>query len=262
MNPATVETSRSSPGRWLLCVGLVLAAQIGLIFILSDHSSPPIQKFAPAPTLRLATGASGELLALSDPTLFALPHWRGFSGPAWLNRAPVPGRSFEWKEEPRWLPIAAADIGGVSVKITTEKEFEAFQIPLSSAMEPVLPSLSPPMFRQQSEFRLEGNLASQKLLTRIELRSWTNVNTLTNTVVSLAVNAEGSHVSSTILSKSGYEPADQFALAQAKAARFQPVDAEKNYGQGPGVWRWGTMTFIWHTVPASPTNNPAETLRR
>ena len=44
-------------------------------------------------------------MALSDPTLFALPHFRGFWGDPWLRPPPAPDRSFEWTEEPRWLAL-------------------------------------------------------------------------------------------------------------------------------------------------------------
>jgi len=51
------------------------------------------------------------VLALTDPTLFALPHPRGFSGPAWLNAAPLRHQSTDWTEPQRWLTQSHAKLG-------------------------------------------------------------------------------------------------------------------------------------------------------
>src|ERR1039458_8660334 len=62
--------------------------------VASDGTSPGtrrnrIQPAAPAFTLKLAGSASAELLALNDPTLFALPHRQGSDGLA-PQRTPRP----------------------------------------------------------------------------------------------------------------------------------------------------------------------------
>src|SRR3954463_6569510 len=62
--------------RWLTWVGLVFTIQIGIIVWFSERGKPAVKKPAPAPMLSLAGRGSSELLALRDPTLFALPHYR------------------------------------------------------------------------------------------------------------------------------------------------------------------------------------------
>ena len=71
--------------------------------------------------------------------------------------------------------------------------------------------------------RLEGDLAQRRLLAPLDLRSWTSRDILTNSVVRLLVDAEGLPLSVTLLSGSGAQEADQHALDQAKAARFEPL---------------------------------------
>src|SRR5512144_1122612 len=75
-------------GRWWIVVLLVLAAHVGLILWLGDRGSVQPRATEPSPTLRLADAPGDELLALTDPTLFALPHRHGFSGAAWIAVPP------------------------------------------------------------------------------------------------------------------------------------------------------------------------------
>ena len=86
--------------RWGWTIASVFAAQVGLIFWLGESGPVRSRPPGPDPTLRLAGGFSAEVLALQDPTLFALPHRQGFSGPAWLKVSPVPNRPSDWSEEP------------------------------------------------------------------------------------------------------------------------------------------------------------------
>jgi len=113
--------------------------------------------------------------------------------------------------------------------------------------------------RQHSALRVEGDLARRRLLAPLELPSWPHPDLLTNTVVQLLVNADGEPVSLTFLSGCGYSPADQYALDQARAARFQSLS-----GSGPqrlaspmAHLTWGTMIFEWNTLPITATNAPA-----
>jgi len=74
-------------GRWGGLTVLVFAAQLGLIFWLGKAHPIPRQPTDFPPSLSLAGPGTADVLALSDPTLFALPHRENFSVPAWLNIA-------------------------------------------------------------------------------------------------------------------------------------------------------------------------------
>src|SRR5262245_10799759 len=80
----TVDPQRWAPYRWWSVVALVLTTQVGLIFWLGDQGPVTRRSKAPGLGLELAGNASSDVLALNDPTLFALPHREGFAGQAWL----------------------------------------------------------------------------------------------------------------------------------------------------------------------------------
>jgi hypothetical protein len=64
--------------RWLILVALVFAAQLAIIFGIGAKAIQPPRAVANVPQLALADNSS-ELIALDDPTLFALPHANDFA---------------------------------------------------------------------------------------------------------------------------------------------------------------------------------------
>jgi hypothetical protein len=241
---------------------MVFAGQLGLILWLGERgpvrSAPP----APSPTLRLAGGVSAEVLALQDPTLFALPHSQGFSGPAWLEGSPVPDRPADWSEEPWPLPLCVTQLGALPSQQVRTNRLGPFR--LLPALEPgwALPEPPPlPLSPQQSRLRIEGDLASCRLLSRPDLPSWQVDDVSTNSVVEVLVDADGRPVSAILLFGSGYPKADDYALAQARAARFEVPGAGGQQihppSPPPAHLVRGRLLFDWHTLPLPPTNAPA-----
>jgi len=202
--------------------------------------------------------ASSELIALTDPTLFALPHQLGFSGPAWMRIPTLPSRSFALTEEPSWLALPIEPPGNISAVFPDTNQTErptalALFEPEPTASEPVF-ALS---FRQKSEFHLGEGLEKRRLKAIPKLPAWPHSEILTNTVVKLFINGDGVPVSTPVLlTQSGLKAADDFALAQASAARFEPIINEgPNRSSNPlANATWGTMIFEWHTLPLSATN--------
>jgi hypothetical protein len=202
---------------------------------------------------------SSELIALTDPTLFALPHQQGFSGPAWMKIPAVPTRSFEVAEEPQWLSLPIEQLG--KIPDVSGKTNQAYVVSALASFEPE-PStpefVFTTLFRDKSELLLGEGLARRRLKTVPKLPAWPNSEILTNTVVKLFVNGDGLPASpAVLLSPSGLKAADDYALTKANAARFEPI-----LNEGPGRTKnplanltWGTMIFEWQTVPLSATNN-------
>lgn len=240
-------------------VALVLVVQLVLIFWLGETSPARRRSAAPALTLRLAGHASAELLALRDPTLLVLPHPERQPSPNW-TKAPLPKpHAITWPE-PAHTPLLAEGQVGLAFN-----RFLATNTPWAPPLakpspEPTLPALvSRPVAPGQSTLRLEGALAQRRLLSPPKLRSWTNRDILTNTVVQLLVDADGRPQSVTLLLGSGYPDADRYALDEAGAARFEPLSRNPI---GPAVsptahLSSGRMIFLWHTLPPPPTNAPA-----
>jgi hypothetical protein len=258
MSALTIEPPTWTWRRWCWLIALTFGAQLGLIFSLADKSRPRVRQPSPAPKLSVLEDSSSELLALSDPTLFALPHQVGFSGPAWMKIPPVPSRFFEWTEEPAWLvlPIEQPEKASSTLADSNYTEllttFDLFE-PEPTAPEPGY-TMS---FRQKSQFRLGEGLQRRQLKTVLKLPSWPHSDFLTNTVVKLFINGDGVPVSTPILLySSGLKAADDFALAQAGAARFEPIINEgPNRSTSPlANATWGTMVFEWQTLPLSATN--------
>ena len=147
------------PGRrWLISVFVIFTAQLGLIFGLSDRA-PMIARYAPkGPRIGIAGPASAEALALEDPTLFALPHRRVFSGAAWMQTPEMPARSFSWSEESRPLLLGAAELGTSFSHFMATNVFSRFP-----TLTVPRPELGLPQVRSV-------NIASGSSLLRIEDR--------------------------------------------------------------------------------------------
>jgi hypothetical protein len=246
----------------------VFAAQLTAIFWLGDAKPIPRQPLPGVPTLRLAGPGAADLLAMTDPTLFALPHRQGFSGAAAkLSEASLNPR-LEWRDPtPRWLVALAADQLGAAFQVRMATDAPDSGPQLSQAPpQMVLPQPSgSENFAQASTVRFLGQLVGRRLLTTLELPSWTNEarpgELLTNSVVQMAVAADGRPLSVTLLlpnAGSGSTNADQRALQLARSARFEPLDPEAlRRGASPlGNVVWGEMVFEWRTLPSPATNPP------
>lgn len=260
MNSTGVESRPCSRRRWWGLVALIFVVQLGLIFWLGDTVPIRPRPAGPAFTFTLDGRASAELLALNDPTLFALPHTQGSAGPV-SERTPRPeSHSFQWPEPTNSLLMAVGQLGAVFNRFIETNEFNSLQLPANPMPTLTLPYLPPlAVSAGQSTLLLEEDLVQRRLITPLPLRSWTNLDILTNSVVRIAVDSEGRPVSPTLLSGSGSREADQYALEHAKAARFEPVrrnpiDAALNPAADLNLVR---MIFRWYTLPPPPTNTPA-----
>ena len=240
--------------RWLLFVLLVFGLQLAFILLLSDERIL-LRKPAPGPRLSFATRGQ-EILELSDPTVFALPHRRGFSGQAWLQKTAPPDHWFEWTEEPRWLKLAPDDLGHAGSQNVEGGQFEILEVLGGRPPRPTVSSFSAPnLFRQRSEMRVQGDLANRPLLAKVPLTDWPWVENLTNTIVAVRVDAQGMVISTMLLASSRSREADQYALMAARSARFTPLSAERSGNAQRSMT--GELVFLWHALPAETTNNPA-----
>jgi hypothetical protein len=260
MTAAAIETSRWTWRRWCLLIVLTFCAQLALIAWLGDKSPARIRRSLPAPPLAMVRNPSSELIALTDPTLFALPHQQGFSGPAWMKIPSVPTRSFELAEEPQWLALPVEQLGKMPDAFRETNRTDVLTTTFASfEPEPTTPEfVFTASFHDKSELLLGEELTKRQLKTVPKLPSWPHSDILTNTVVKLFVNSDGLPASpAVLLSSSGLKAADDYALAQANATQFEPT-----LNEGPGRTKsplanltWGTMIFEWQTLPLSATNN-------
>ena len=260
MTSSSAESRLWSRRRWWGLVLLIFGGQLGLIFWLGNPSSIRPRPAATAFTLKLAGSDSAELLAINDPTLFALPHRQGVVGPASLVTPRPESPSFQWPEPTNPLLLSVGQLGTVFNRFIETNEFTSLQLPSNPKPSLTVP-YSPPLAvsAEQSTLRLEGDLAQRRLVAPPPLRSWENPDILGNSVVRIAVDADGRPVSPALISSCGSREADQYALEQAKAARFQPLrrDPADTARNPTAELSWGRMVFRWHTVPPPSTNAPA-----
>ena len=141
-------------------------------------------------------------------------------------------RPFEWSAPTDRLPLTIDRLGAVFNQLLETSEFPALQLPAQPEAAPTLPNVPPlAVLADHSVLQLEDGLAQRRLLAPLELKSWQNPDILATSVVRVGVDAGGRPVSVTLLSSSGSAAADQFALDQAWAARFEPLSRKPGRGR-------------------------------
>ncbi|HVV71250.1 MAG TPA: hypothetical protein VHI52_07105 [Verrucomicrobiae bacterium] len=262
MNPeaGTRAEPHSWPAyRWWGFVALVSAAQLGLILWLGDQGPVPPRSPPARLTFRMVVAVSNEFMALTDPTLLALPHRESFAGEAWLQTPNLGYQPFNWSEPPKWLMLPLEQLGATFQAFLATNQFAPPQALAWSEPEFISPDNSglaenPP----QSTVMVTGELASRRMLTSFSLTPWPNSEVLTNTIVQVLVNANGRPYFVTVLDKgSGSVAADKFAVKEAWKARFEPLPQSASQpAVDPSRLTWGLIVFNWFTVPPPATNAP------
>lgn len=230
----------------------IFAVHIALIFLSGEKKAVVPRAVTNVPKLQLANEAD-ELLALNDPTLFALPSSKDFAVAGAFKLPEVKPPLFRWTEPPRWLPLSADGLGTalgqfMQTNFLAGPSFDFKPAPQLSS--PVLPAET--LLAENSTVRLEGELAQRQLPSEISLTNWPYANVIAPSIVQLLVDPAGHVISAVLLPPGGgfgsadqYSAADQRALELARNARFAPATRSTV----------GRMIFNWHTVP--PTNEPS-----
>jgi len=266
MNGSESETLAWSRGRWWGAFLLVMFAQVGLIFCLSNRKPLSSREVDLTTTFHLVVDApSGcaiaEWLTIEDPALFALPDVRAFSGLAWMIAPALSHQSVDWTEPPRWLSLPVNELGlvfteFVRTNVIGPRVLADRLAPQTDRMAvPALPLTS------RSRLRLEGELAGRELLAPLELPSIPSAEILTDTVVQVSVSRQGVPFAPVLLSSSGSVDADRQALEQVKTIRFRPLaDGSGILPRGQITFSLGQIIFQWHTLEMRATNAPAAQL--
>jgi hypothetical protein len=192
----------------------------------------------------------------SDPTLFALPQPKSFSGDAWFTFSPLEHTFVDWEEPHRWLELDTNRLGMDFSSLVERREGQTWLI----ADKPMPPLAgieiltTPQPIRTNSALRVDGELANRPLVRPIELPSWANSDILTNSVAQIIVDSHGFTVSAILLSSSGLPEADRYALRIASSIQFAPLPAKTVEDRRANPLSFGRMAFEWHTIPPKMTN--------
>lgn len=249
---APPEDPNWSTGRWIFYLLLAFGLHIGLIFVLGDRQPLEARPVRNAATLQTMSHPS-EWLELHDPTIFALPHPRGFAGTTWLRRPQITFAPFRWTEPPRLLALTVEQLGAALVRhVETNAPvlhtFEATAPPLTAVLLPAEDEFP----RGPARLRVTGNLAGRAMRNAPEslpLQPVPDAAVLTNNVVQVLVEPRGQVISAVLIPPgSGVKATDQNALRLARNLRFQAVDPAT-------PTTVGRLIFEWQTLPA--TNAPA-----
>ncbi len=263
MIAASIEEDNWPRRRWLAVIGLVMLGQVGLIFWLARHHPTVAQPVITSPTVNLTTANIMEQSGLGDPTQFVLPNRKGFSGGAWLRMPALEYDPPQWTESPRPLELSAQQLASEFEDFGGRHSSYTFE--LASPPEPQLDPIVPlPDLPYQSTLTVEGGLEQRPLLSKFLLDSWAAPEILSNSVVQVGVQRDGTVFSAVLLggpkdSKEG-RAADAAALSLASAARFQPLPADHfdHHTSSDSDLQWGRLVFHWRTVAPPPTNSITE----
>jgi hypothetical protein len=241
--------------QWLIFIAIVFAVEVAIIFVLGEKQFPPPRAVTNVLQFTLADNSS-ELVALDDPTLFALPHLNDFASAVSRQMPVVSQPSFRWTEPPgELLSPADENLGAVFTRFMQTNQFAAPLLdfkPEPKLNEPVLPLL--PAFAENSTLHIEGELAQRKWLNPVSLTNWPYADVIATSRVQVLVDASGDVISAVLLppddpveAANHYDDADQRALDFARAARFSPSSR----------LTIGRLIFNWRTVALPATDSPA-----
>ena len=263
MSASESEMLSWSRGRWWGAFLLVMVAQVGLIFSLSDRKVLSSRQADLITTFQLVADAPpgsaiGEWLKIEDPVLFALPDARAFSGLAWMTTPELRHESVDWTEPPRWLTLSVNELGWAFAEFVRTNVVRPRVLADKPAPQLDKVTVPPLPLPAKSSFRLEGDLTERELVVPVELPSVPHNEILTETVVQVCVSPFGVPFSPVPLGSSGSPDADRQALELVKAVRFKPLaTGNVDSPRSQAAFTCGNMIFQWHTVEISATNAPA-----
>ena len=263
MNASESETPNWSRGRWWGAFLLVMVAQVGLIFSLSNRKPLFARQSDLTTRFHLVVdvppgSAIAEWLEIEDPTLFALPDPRAFSGLAWMTAPALRHQSVDWTEPPQWLALSVNELGWAFREFVRTNVVGPRVLADKPAPQPDKVTVPPLPLPARSSFRLEGDLAKRELFAPLELRSIPHKEILTDTVVQVCVSPLGAPFAAVPLSSSGSPEADRLALEQVKSVRFKPLATGNSTSpRSQAAFTWGKIIFQWHTLEMPATNAPA-----
>lgn len=249
MNPGTAEPppfAAAPPAdgwgwkKFFLIVLLAFAAHLAFVGLLGAKKTAPPRAVSNVPVFHLADNAS-ELVRLTDPTLFALPHAEDFPAAFRNGRPAVPTPDFRRTEAPAFLTPDAGDLGATFSAFLRTNRTERIALHFKPAPQfSTPPAIGETALPQNSSWRLAGDLAGRRVLNELSLPTPAVNDVLPPSRVQLLVAPDGTVASTVLLEASGLDAADQAALALARTLRFAPAKSPA----------FGEIIFTWHTVPA------------
>lgn len=247
MNPAASseiekDLVRWSRMRWAAIVIAILVAQGALLLKAPRPIVPASREPVASTQIRFAQrGMNPELSDLQRPTLFASASSKGFSGRAWLAKAPWSPPDENGLPRAEFLRLEDARAIDSSASPGWEPAPAYFSHARPLARPDIFESPSNPP-DEPSRFRLEG-LENRALLSTPQVPVHYSTDALRPTVLQILVDDEGAVFSARVLNSSGSKTADSEALNLARKARFESRPPGQEQGITPGkiIFEWRTL---------------------
>lgn len=229
--------------KFIFVVVLVLGFHLALIFLFGTKKQIVPVLVGPMPHLQLADGVS-ELIALSNPTLFARPNAHDLVSSFWRQPPAAPQTSFDWPKLSHYLAPDPTGFGSVFhefVQNSRPAEAPVDFKPQPAVILPEMDLVNP--VPQNTTLRFSDELVRRPLLETISPPVWPRNDVIEPSTVQVLVDSDGMVDSSVVLKSSRDNGADQLALQLVRRLRFAPARQ----------LMFGEITFFWCTVP---TNAP------
>ena len=264
MESRIIEAEDWSRHRWFWTVLTVFAFHVGLVTFLSNGT--PAARPWPSPSLRIQMHpAPAEIdhplkfQSFRDPTLFALVHPKVFSGSAWLHAPAFPYATASRSAPADWLEPGNAELGD-EFAVFLQEQFSGF-LPRPEKPLPRVSGVERPgtLTPERAVVRVEGGLASRKMIFQPALPPAEPGLDLGRCVVDVVVDARGETFSPLILVQSRSATADRSALTFANAVRFAPVSAQAaGLPAGSPPFAYGSLVFQWLAARKEPEPLPTK----
>ncbi len=250
--------STPSAGRfhWGWWVAVVFALQGGGLWWLARKASAPQPPTNPAPLLLANTNSPGllEALALEDPTAFARPNPKGFSGPS-LRPGMMPYQPYRWQPPEIEIPYPTNLLTGPIDSILKTNLGDSANAFIKPNPEIMVLNVLPLELPKASRLEVAGGLAGRKLIAPPKLKTWNHTSLLRPTRVQVMVSPGGRVFSVVRLGESGHAPADALALALARRSiQFAKTTNALAAPLDLSSFTTGDLIFHWHTNPLTVTN--------
>lgn len=257
MNPAAEvqidqDLVRWRRAKWVVVVGLILAGQGALLLLTPRSTEQVAPKYPPEPTVSfIRFRAPSEWLALQDSTLFASANPRGFSGLAWMKRAPRAYFSGNALPAPAFLGYSQTRFPETDQRSALSLLPNFQELPQPTAP----PAAIPNPLAARSRLELEG-FAGRRLVQVPPLPVQYANDAVRPSVLEALLDADGLVFSARIMRSSGSRSVDNGALELAKKVRFTP-----SYAGGDAQISRGKLIFDWAALEPSPTNSVPKAAR-
>lgn len=252
MNMAGSIPSGWSTRRWTAVLVSLLAAHAAGLWWFGAHQRLPTRQPDRVPEWTLADPRITALWPLLDPTLFVQGHPQSFSGPAWMRLPEVTYQPTIPLEPPRFLVPTAARVAQSFQNTWVPRGWNPSPMAIRVQPPPQTGGLVPrsPLTDRPSRLSLTDWDEPVRLRTPPpSLPGWAAPDLLTNTVVRVLVEPSGRVLSAVLVSSSGWEPADQYALATAQQLEFDFPNRPTTQTPAPAEPIRGILIFQWQTLP-------------